>query len=251
MKKYCFNFECIRDGKVFGHGGSECHGLFFALLNKTDAAFSQLLHQAPINPFTIGPVRGQGKRSNGNYYLQSGTEYRFNISALTEEMEQVVEKILHTCHPAHQFRLGTADCRWVSCKKVEENTYENLLKKKPLDKITFTFTSPTCFRSQGVNLLFPGPDLVFNNLLERWNAFAPIPIESIQTLPFVSKYSLRTSLVKFTQYRMAGFMGAVEFTLSRGTSEGDFIAIAALVGFSSFAGIGYKTGMGMGEITVK
>jgi len=248
MEQYRLKFECVKDGTVFGLGGSECHGLFFALLGQAHPDFSHTLHEAKLNPYSIGPIRGEGCSINGMYPLTSGGEYSFTVSLLTAEMGAVVSSMGELFHPAHQFRLGSADCRWLAMEKITESDYLELLKERPGRQFAIVFSSPTCFRRQGVNLLFPSPELVFGNLAERWNAFAPVPLEvEAGENIFVSRYNLKTSLVRYANYKMTGFTGKIEYSFSNSATDESRQKMLALARFAHFAGIGYKTGMGMGE----
>lgn len=248
MQKYRLMFECIREGTVFGQGGSECHGLFFALLRESHPDYSQTLHEAKSNPYSLGPLRGEGRRIKGIFHLNACSEYSFTISSLSDEMGEAISSLQTLFHPAHQFRLGSADCRWLGLEKIAEAHYQQLLNKNSSSRFAIDFISPTCFRSQGVSLLFPSPELVFANLSERWNAFAPVCLEAEPNdVIFVSRYNLKTSLVQFAKYKMTGFTGRVEYSFSTAASGVTRQSIEALARFADFAGIGYKTGMGMGE----
>lgn len=248
MQKYRLKFECIKEGTVYGQGGSECHGLFFALLRETRPDYSQALHESKSNPYSLGSLRGDGQRIKGIFHMNAGSEYSFTISSLSDKMGEAISSLQTFFHPAHQFRLGSADCRWLGLEKIAETHYQQLLSKNPSHRFTIDFISSTCFRSQGVSLLFPSPELVFANLLERWNTFAPVCLEvEPNDVLFVSRYNLKTSLVQFAKYKMTGFTGRVEYSFSNAASGITRQSIEALARFADFAGIGYKTGMGMGE----
>lgn len=247
MKQYQLKFECIKDGTVFGTGGSECHGLIYALLGRTLPDYSQALHEANSNPYSLGPLCGEGRSIDGIYHLASGCEYSFTISSLTDEMGDAISGLRALIHPAHHFRLGSADCRWLTLEKITEAKYLELLKERPGRQFSIVFVSPTCFRRQGISVLFPSPELVYANLLERWNAFAPVSLDvGASEMLFVSRYNLKTSLVRFAKYKMTGFTGKVEYSFSNKAKEDSRQLIEALARFADFAGIGYKTGMGMG-----
>lgn len=249
MKKYCFTMECLDSGTVFGHGGSECHGLLFHLMRDTHPDYSRAIHQAKHNPYSLGPLQGEGSLLRGAFRLQAGSEYSFTFSALTDEVESVIGSIQKLIHPAYKFRLGSADCRWVGIKEIAVTDHHQLLDVTPRGKFVLSFVSPTTFRSQGINLLFPSPEYVFNNLRERWNAFSPVPIDiGSEDNLFVAKYNLKTSLVHYAKYRMTGFVGNVEYNFTKTASASIRKDLLALARYSTFAGVGYKTGMGMGAI---
>jgi len=248
MIKYELNFECIKAGTVYGHGGGECHGLLFAMLGDMSPEFSNAVHDAKENPFSVGPLRGQGRLKSGLFYLLEGNSYSFTVSALSETMQEFVRRMTTVTRSPHQFRLGSADCRWTEPKLVRETSFDDLLRQAPQAKFGLKFRSPTCFRSQGVTLLYPGPELVFHNLQEKWNSFSPVPLSiDIDAQLFVSKYRLKTRAVRFSQYQLNGFTGIVEYCFAKHAGDDFKHAIWTLAQFASFSGIGYKTGMGMGD----
>ena len=247
MYKYRLKFECLKPGSVYGLGGSECHGLFFSMLDKL-SSHSHILHDAKQNPYSLGPISGKGKREKGKFNLYTGTEYSFTLSALTEDMNGVAAKLKSMVQPAHQFRLGSADCRWIGVDMVAEARYQDLLDCKPVSNLSLSFSSPASFRSQGISLLFPEPELVFGSLQQRWNAVAPIPIDVNSQCLYISRYNLRTSYIRFAKYNMTGFQGKVEYRFSKHADQIQRQRILALAKFAQFSGIGYKTGMGMGQV---
>jgi CRISPR-associated endoribonuclease Cas6 len=246
MRKYCFGFECIKEGRVFGHGGAECHGLLFSLLHESCPGFSRDLHEAAVNPFSIGPLQGQGHFDKGAFYLCVGKEYYFTVSTLSSEMGAAIAGVKPCTKPGNWFRLGTADCRWLGVTEAAEKSYSQLLSADSPDRFVLDFVSPTCFRSQGISLLFPSPDLLFSSIMERWNTFTPIPLD-FKILPFVSRYKLSTRLVQFPKYRMTGFIGTVEYSFPKAADSATRQGICTLAQYAGFTGIGYKTAMGMGE----
>ena len=217
------------------------------MLNKTRPDFSQVLHEANSNPYSLGPLHGKGLNRQGTFHLAANNDYYLTISSLSIDMSETIESLRPFIHPAHLFRLGSADCRWLSMQQTAEKQYTDLLNTNAPDRFTLNFASPTCFRSQGVSMLYPTPELIFPSLLERWNRHSPLPLVIKQgNLPFISKYNLNTRLVQFAQYRMTGFTGSVEYSFSKISDSATRKVICALAQFSEFAGVGYKTGMGMG-----
>ncbi|MTI96771.1 MAG: CRISPR-associated endoribonuclease Cas6 [Firmicutes bacterium] len=252
LKKYRLELECLEPGFVYGLGGTECHGLFFAML--ANNAVATKIHDTDSNPFSLSPLRGSGQRSKGRFHLESGQRYFFTVAALNREMSEALIPMLEQVRPEHNLRLGSATCRWLKWTLLLESDYQKL-KTRPGEAkhLTIRFSSPTSFRSQGQQLLFPEPQLVFNSLKERWNRCAPecLNLPELDTRLMVSRYQLETSFIKFSKYGQLGFTGSVEYTFAPYIEPDVKKTIIALAHYAAFAGIGYKTGMGMGEASLQ
>jgi CRISPR-associated endoribonuclease Cas6 len=117
--------------------------------------------------------------------------------------------------------------------------------------VTLEFLTPTSFKGDGIQTLFPEPKLVFSSLLRRWNTFSDIKIaeEHLELLPSikVSNYDLRTELIHFSKYKMLGFKGKIEYRLLEKCAPHFCQAVNALANFAFYSGVGTKTTMGMGQ----
>ena len=63
----------------------------------------------------------------------------------------------------------------------------------------------------------------------------------------IARYKLRTQMMDFRSYRQLGFVGECEFGVRKGLCEEALGALQVLADFSVFAGVGYKTTMGLGQ----
>lgn len=145
-------------------------------------------------------------------------------------------------------------------------------------RVELTFLSPTAFRSNGQDILFPLPSLVFGGLARRWGvtgsefcAEAPAigapPLDSalverVKTETLVTDHEMRTELIDYRrslapQQAMRrkdggngrvqrGFFGRCTFELRPDKSTARVAHL--LADFAYFTGIGIKTAVGMGEI---
>lgn len=246
------SLQCIKDGYVSGIGGAEVHGLLFAMLEDIDPNYAAAVHQTPIKPFSIGQLRGQGEVAKGMFYLQRDQAYTFHLNGLNEQCSAAFSCLMEHIRPQHQFRLGTASCRWLKWEVVDEKAYQDLLATPVASRPRIRFISPTCFRSQGKSILFPEPNQLFGSLASRWNKFSPVPVklEDFADHIMVSRYNLRTVYVLFNRYNQVGFTGQLGFSWQGRVSHEIKQLMSALMAFAGFSGIGYKTAMGMGEVTI-
>lgn len=242
-----FEFLCRDNGHVYGIGGGELHGLLFAMLEQVSSRKAAAIHASIIKPFSLSPLLGSGKRQGGYFYLEGGKSYCFTVSGLEIEMSSLLTELAEQVRPEHQFRLGTATGQWTKYTIVKQTDYMDIMAAKPAAKMSIIFRSPTAFRSQGLQKLLPQPSLVYWGLEERWNHFGPknISFPNPDDKVMVSRYNLHTVHVKFPAYSQNGFVGEVEYRFPRTAFEA-----STLLRFAEYAGIGYKTSMGMGNIKI-
>ena len=135
---------------------------------------------------------------------------------------------------------------------VRSTTYPALVQQASQEsRVTLQFVAPTSFRAGEVQDILPKPERVFGSLLAAWQSFAPVPFDlalaEIFPLIRVSAYELRTELIHFARYKVIGFKGQVTYTYPREVDATTRQALNALADFAFFAGVGYKTTMGLGQ----
>ena len=102
----------------------------------------------------------------------------------------------------------------------------------------------------------PEPRAVFASYLNKWQAFSGQPIEPgaafldwIEQCVAVSRFDLRSEVLKFDTYPLIGGVGRVAYTVVRRDRE-DMPAMRLLnilADYAWFCGTGHKTTQGMGQ----
>jgi len=143
-------------------------------------------------------------------------------------------------------------------------------ERPPLRRIGLRFCSPTlCQSADPARGRFPEPELVFKGLAEKWFTFTnvdpaewPASINRIieeaaiyaGELLRVSRYKLSTAVEHFrgrdgsAPFQKIGYIGTVEYVPERPASAAALRALGLLADYAFFAGVGYKTTMGMGQV---
>jgi len=128
------------------------------------------------------------------------------------------------------------------------------------------FASPTAFRSYGRDLPLPLPGLLMRSYWERWNAFAPLPLQLHEAWPAFADACIlvselagvnteRWTFAEGARGHATGFTGVVELTLQRPEKSGEWAeawegapqVLGALCALAFYCGTGHHTSVGMGQ----
>jgi CRISPR-associated endoribonuclease Cas6 len=121
--------------------------------------------------------------------------------------------------------------------------------------ITMQFTSPTAFNvGDRAFELFPKPSFIWESLRRVWNAYAPqhLRMDKQRLRMFLFEHvsvldcDIATMMWSFPQYLQKGFVGTCTYQIQE-EDEGIAANLTTLAAFARYAGIGYKTTMGMGQ----
>ncbi len=238
------------------------HAAFFALIDSVDALLAQRLHgMEERKPFTLCPLYGEprGKDARtGGPLVPSG----LRLTLLDDALFAVVAHALLANTAGAILRLGeahfTPTAVWVTADAhplAGQAAYADLYGKvESPETLTVTFETPTVFRSQKRDVLWPEARLLWQSWARAWAAFAPsvcrLPDEA-QILDWatqtgVTGHKLQTRTVPLTGSGQAGFTGFCAYDLSALPLEARR-TLNTLAAFAFYAGTGRKTAMGMGQ----
>lgn len=245
--------KCIKSGSVKGYGGIELHGWFFNWLRSIYPELSTQLHENnEEKPFVIGPLYGIKRK--GRTFLEENQEYSFAISGLNQTLKNVLNELLANAEGTI-ISINNALLKVQSVSSIlpgDGLSYYDILENEDIikDNITLQFASPTSFRQQGTQELFPKPELVFGSLLRKWNAFSPVKFadDLVHSKLLVKKYNLKTEIVDYGKYKIIGCTGRCTYQLDKHMPLFQKKMLHSLAYFAEYAGVGYKTSMGLGDV---
>lgn len=195
LQKLIITTQCVKAGSTKGYGGLDIHGWFFNWLHAYDPLLSQKLHDLEDKPFSMGSLAGV-KREQGQTHLIIDKEYSFSIAGLNTEVCNLLNEMVSLL-PGTDLRLGSAVLKIKEVLPLFRGrglTYQEILgKTKTSPRFRMEFRSPTSFRKNGSQIVFPQPELIMQNLWRRWNIFSKNTLpESIDDFSFiqVSRYKL-------------------------------------------------------------
>lgn len=255
------NLEAEHDAEIASNLGFHINALFLGLIKSVDETLAEKLHSMDsLKPFTVSPLQGKFTQRNGGLVIRKHEQCQLRFTALEDGVfARVMENLIKG---RAQLRLQKARLEVTDVITSPQGSpwagfasFEGLLEQENPDRnISFEFASPTVFRSDGKrNIAFPSPDLVFGSLLNKWNAFSEIKLDSdlleqVKESVLISRYKLETKMLDFNKYHELGFIGTCAYVINDMIPKGIAGQLNALADFAFFSGVGAKTTMGMGQI---
>ncbi|MBG1266377.1 CRISPR system precrRNA processing endoribonuclease RAMP protein Cas6 [Nostoc sp. WHI] len=215
--------------------GRAIHAQCFRWFANADTALAENLHQQNTLPLTVA------------VQYVSPQKMQLRITLLKKELLAPLLWGLST-NLGESIMLAGIPCQLgKSIDILQASSFEKLVQTTTQSVIELRFLSPTSFKQNRGVQPFPLPELVFNSLLRRWNTFAPPELQfpEVEWNGLVSAYDLKTHALKMEGGAEIGAQGWVKYRFL----DSDQARIATILAhFATFAGVGRKTAMGMGQV---
>ncbi len=275
--------RALASGELPNATGRFGHAAFLALIESVAPELSQVLHDANARkPFTVSPLslsinnlsqpplRKERSREQIQLREGDGCSMRFTIVEGDEPnsagLFQSFQAALINARPSAEIRLHGIPFQVEEARTTPGpdcwtgyTTFEELLECGASHRlVTLCFESPTAISLGQTDAgkrfeLFPVPWNVFDSLARKWNEFGGVPLrtdvllEWVQECVWVSEYDVKTQVLQFDRFPQKGFVGTATYEVKRGDADLARI-LNALADFALYAGVGYKTTMGMGQV---
>ncbi|UOF92508.1 CRISPR system precrRNA processing endoribonuclease RAMP protein Cas6 [Fodinisporobacter ferrooxydans] len=248
---WSITLACITEGKVRGNEGEAVHGWLFNNLRNLSPEIASRWHEVQVKPFRVSFKNF----SAGKNYVQGDTA-TLMIGAATFEAVHFIGELIQKIDCV---KLGTAIFLMKETSILQQITYDDLIQSSFTSVSTkerkVQFLSPTTFRSEGVHILFPTPELFFSGLGRKFNAlyqkpFPPFSINWDREI-LINRYRLQTTNVSFVKYKIVSFTGDMIFSPTGNNISDYTVSIFKLLcDFANYMGIGYKSTMGLGHVKI-
>jgi CRISPR-associated endoribonuclease Cas6 len=218
--------------------GRAIHAQCFQWLTNTSPDLAEKLHFQDPLPLTLAT---KPSPSRNQIYIRIGILQRQLFAHLLLGMSRDIgNDITLTKIPC---RLG----KWIDIK--HSVSYESLIQVPAKNIIELEFLSPTSFKQGERVQPFPLPELVFSNLLRRWNSLAPeaYRLPTVEWQGFICAYDLKTVALKMKSDPEIGAKGWIRYQF---LDPQQAQIATTLSHFAGFAGVGRKTSMGMGQTKI-
>jgi CRISPR-associated endoribonuclease Cas6 len=231
------------------------HAQVLAWLQRGKPEISALVHKTQRSPLSISELINkndspitkskQCKETNRCFF-----KVNFLQAYLVPILLKGVEADNRISLANHQFNINGVDCFPAENSLAQLTSYQELFEhSEPSREIKLSLLSPTSFKQNGCIQPFPLPELVFSNLLRRWNSFAPkeYHFPKVEWQGMTAAYDLKTKVIK-KEVNEIGSVGWVKYEFK---DEKQAKIATILANFANFSGIGRKTALGMGRTQFK
>jgi CRISPR-associated endoribonuclease Cas6 len=258
----------LQESTISADQGRATNGLFLEWVQRADPGLAQELHDIEgVKPFTVSGLLGLGRAVRGEVNLDPDHPLWWRVTTLTPRLSQVVlEQVLPSLPDQliladQPFQVVGATVDETEHPWAGQTSYEDLAQRhllgaeEPSPWLNLEFATPTTFRSEGKHLPFPLPGLVFDHWLSKWNRFAPLSLHPdvkrfAEECLAVSRYQLRSQVVRFGPATFIGFIGRCSFRALRRDPYW-LRLLHTLAAYAFYCGTGHKTTMGLGQTRVQ
>ena len=231
------------EARINSSMGSVFQGAVMEMLPEELAAD---LHQAGLRPY-----------SQAVYFDRDTQKPIWRLSSLTDFAEaSIIEPILEK--DVIFLKQKNYSVRLLQKRTVCSTTFERLTDRFFQSEVIpygaeLTFRTVTSFKRAGAYVIMPELYLVFQSLLNRWNAYSPeIKLQEPDLERHLSeacqlvKYNLHSEPFYIETKKIYGFAGQMR-VLFHGN---DLLkrVLATILSFAPYAGVGIKTAIGMGSM---
>lgn len=261
--------RALERGNVAAAQGHQAHAAFLEILRTVDAELAAQLHGAGgRQPFTVSPLHGfRHAPEDGRVWVTPDDDLWTRFTLLDSMLFRTVTA--HFLQGTAQSEIQIGPVRFLATSLVSTSGSDSWAGYTSFGQLaggggmagglealrnsaTLIFASPTAFSFGKRKIPLPLPDLVFGSLLKKWNTFSPVqlPVNLLglfrEQLVISEVRNLNTQMLDFGRYKEKGFTGRVTFEALGHWGAEELRALNALAGFAFYAGVGYKTTMGMG-----
>ncbi|HEY8542090.1 MAG TPA: CRISPR-associated endoribonuclease Cas6 [Pseudothermotoga sp.] len=251
--------KALKDGKYDFYPAQKIHSLFLGLIKKSDEQMAKQLHdEQKEKSFTVSSFLG--KELSKPIEIKMSNNYFIRLTVLDEEVfKTMISSLLEKNTLREDMRIGNIDYKIVEIlfdkeqsKWADHISVQELFKRQyESNLIKFRFHTPTLFRAGDQHYKYPIPEKIFTSLFRKFNKYSEQKIDQDIEKRFkeITIYEKKTQSRRITlrDFYLEGFIGDVTFKIPEHDSQ--LIKVAnILADFAFYAGVGYKTTMGLGQV---
>jgi len=225
------------------------HGIFFKILKDYDKDISTRYHdQLSKQSFSISPIFSEDGVNKGHF--SENSLLKVNIALFTDEINKGLFEFIKK---NKSFNYGETELliEEIHFKVIDEETLDTCRIKRGI----MNFISPTTFRINPVNSPLPNPKRIFKSLSKTYceifgkELLDDEIIEQLEKYVVIEGLNINTEVARYKKFDITGFKGQITLNLKFPDEEVQR-NLEKLFALASYVGIGYKTGMGMGQCIV-
>jgi CRISPR-associated endoribonuclease Cas6 len=188
-------------------------------------------------------------------FCKESRTYAWSVSLLSDAVSSVLSPVLEQLQEIRienqSFPVRARSSDRVGLEELLSKGRENCGRRAQL-----LFQTVTSFKQNGRYVLFPQERLILQSLMMRWNETFPMcsldDADAFQAMLAgiqIGDYNLRTSRFLLKGVRIPGFVGKCRMDVKLALPLQELWH--TLLAFADYAGIGIKTGLGMGGVRVR
>lgn len=216
------------------------------LMELIDSDYAEKLHHYEINPYS-------------QYLIFDKDKIYWCINALTKEAsENITYKVRNQNLTEIHIKYKDIKLQILSEKfeKIEEEKMvQDMLILDAPRIVTIKFESPTAFKKQGKYIFYPSVRHIFQSLIkkvdalsESFNISTDDVLNDFEENIEIIRYRLKSCKFPLESVRIPAFMG--EITIKTTGPQALANMVYFLIGFGQYSGVGIKTSIGMGAISI-
>lgn len=245
IKQYKLQVKNNYSEKFVSYWGHLFYGI---LMQQIDTEYAERLHENGLKPISqsIVPIRGTNEAI---WYINLfGDEAIQQFSPILEQKDSFFME--------HRQREIQVVKRESYCILNEKEFMQEASETYHENRFVLFFDTPTSFKSENEYMLFPSIKHIVNSLINKWNAYSNLCYfedeDAVRLLLMglkIEGYRLQSSYYHMKGKKLPGFIG--EVTIYARLSPPMMELWKVLLYFLEFSGVGIKTSLGMGKVTVK
>lgn len=216
-----------------------------ALMQMLPAEYSAKLHISELHPYT-------------QHLERRGDEWHWVLTFLNEEAsDNIWSKTLSGCdsifleHSENRIKLGKREYDVLPYKELN-----NIFQTECDSNIEYlNFISPTSFKQNGNYVMYPDLKLIYQSIMKKYSMsvqtedmFDEDTLEQLCERSRIVAYNLKSCKFNLESIAIPAFTGRISIKCSGTSTMQKFLHM--LLKFGTYSGVGIKTGLGMGAISI-
>lgn len=213
------------------------------MMKQISGDYAEYLHSLRYNPYSISVEK-------------TGRDTEWCIKTLDDEAYiHIIKPLMDDDFMKFVIYNGNINVN-IKEKKVIWKSYNDIKEELPEgNTMRISMVTPTAFKSDGEYICMPELRLVYQSLINKYNAVCGVKdtdasslIDGLVNATHISKYDIHSEKFPLEKNRIAGCVGDIVVSIR---ADEELTGLAKyLLSFGEFSGIGIKCSIGMGAIRI-
>lgn len=221
------------------------HGIIMEII---PSDYAEFLHNQKILPYSINITNYNNKLL--------WTINTLNLEAyeiIINSFQNITE--IYMKQKRKKIKVSFINLTTTTYEELIQNNYYNNTKIKK--EYTIYIQTPLAFKSFNNYIILPNLKLFFQSIMRRFDYFSNTnKIYDSNTLKYleenirIRKYKIKSSIMYLHKYKVPGLLGEITININNNSNLIINNLLNLLLSYSEYSGIGIKTALGMGSISL-